>query len=49
MSDNNLHFGYEGLQVNVSYNPLTSSVTRTVTESGNEILHLINRWLQVSN
>ena len=39
MSDNNLHFEYEGLQVSVVYNPSTNSVTRTVTESGNEILH----------
>lgn len=39
MPDNNLHFEYEGLQVSVTYNPSTNSVTRTVTESGNEILH----------
>lgn len=37
MSDNKLQFEYEGLQVSVSYNPSTNSVSRTVTESGTEI------------
>lgn len=39
MSENNLEFDYETLHVSVSYNPSTNSVTRIVTESGNEILH----------
>lgn len=39
MSDNNLQFEYEGLHVNVIYNPSTNSVTRTVTESGTQIHH----------
>lgn len=39
MSDNNLQFEYEGLHVNVSYNPSTNSVTRTVTDSGTQIHH----------
>ena len=34
---NNSNFEYEGLQVSISYNPSTSRVTRTVTESGIEI------------
>jgi len=37
MSDNNLQFDYEGLDVSISYNPSANTVTRTVTESGTEI------------
>lgn len=39
MSDNNLQFEYEGLNVSVTYNPSTNSVTRTVTDSGKQIHH----------
>lgn len=36
---NNANFEYEGLQVTINYDPSTSKVTRTVTESGTEIHH----------
>ena len=34
---NELRFEYEGLEVNISYDPSTNSVKRTVTESGTDI------------
>ena len=37
MSDDNLQFEYEGLEVSINYDPSTDSVKRTVTESGTEI------------
>lgn len=37
MPNNNLQLEYEGLQINITFDPATNRVSRSVTESGAEI------------